>query len=778
MGTSANRFALRKQTTPAANPFEEKWRLSHRSTIRKRATSKAVARAQSGRNSFFDKRIGEADPTLDEENRYLYRLQRERARKVSTRFALDDDEGTHGDVDVDDARSDENNSEPADSDDNDGEEFLKVKSKLSENAVASEEEEEEASSKKTKQEVMEEVIQKSKMYKAQRQQEKHVSDQQTEQLDGKLQDIMSLLERRCVDVASKEKGSDLRISGQKDEKLSNGFIETRLKYESLYRELEREKRARPSQRLLTEGEKAEMEREKLAELERKRKARMQNIDSEDEEDSNTLEKRPKAAHSPKSTNEKNPPIPATDDSVPYVFEKCPATEQELEDVLKSFTTSQIRTVLDRIRKCFAVSLNVDNAKKLEVLAICALHRIETLARGFREPDITLSEIDLLCSHVWMTRNSGFGKESAASTKAFIRAVSSWATAKIVSMHEKLISASAGLSSAWGVGDIILLRVIARLFPCSDLRHPISTPLLLMLSYALRTNYMMSLADMALGTFVASIVLEATFARNGYSGGIGNFCRNVLLLFVPEATVHTSRQLAPLRGLKLHSLVEEGPSFPDGKGPISLTEVNTLIGTPTHSDSTAKKRKSSDVFMTNKLLSSIARIIEILGKRGMAVDILLSSIPIKKLYRRDVYEQLACASQESRKNRAPLALYGASERGWQADRHKPGLKLLNPKYTAESGVFRKRPRTSYHARNSDISASAKRVKRALRKEERGLVRDYRRDAIIAANRKAEEDQVRNEKRDERDRAVRGFLENQRSTWRAAEKKQKKLSGKRW
>lgn len=753
------------------NPFEERWQISHQTIIRKRAHSKALARLQSGRNTFADRRIGESDPSLDDENRYLYRLQRERARKAATLFSLDDDHQPLNSAA--DAPShvtedgDESEEEGVDFDDDDGE-FLKLKDA---NAQPNDGDNEEVP--RTKQEVMSELIQKSKMYKAQRQQEKHVSDAQTEQLDEKLPEIMALLSKSANNsTIPKPTSTEFILSGEKpkaDERATNN-----LSYESLYRQLETEKRARPSQRTLTEEEKAEREHENLIEMEKKRQARMQSMDSDDENEEGQTAKSIKQSTPRRVSKAQDAKLLDTlDEDVPYVFEECPDTVEALDRLFQGYAQPQRSLVLERLRKCFAISLDSQNAKKLEILAQCILQRIETLAQTSRKYKKTVPEIDLLATHIWETQNvSTKREEPSASAKGFARTVSSWATNIIVKLCDSLItSGQDGLASEWNVSDIILLRVIGRLFPCSDLRHPVATPLLLLLSQALSIHYMRTMSDIALGIFVANVLLDATTARSGYSGDLGKFCRDILASYIPDNEA-SRRELSPLRHLELDRFVVTDS---DDNSPISLTDVRKL--TLSRSSSVSKREKAENR-AGNKLLVSVTHMVELMQKRGVSVDILLTDIPIEKLKVSGVRKRLLLVVAESQRNRVPLALYNATDSTVLLNGHRARVKLLNPKFSAEAGVYRKRPRTSYHARDTDVSASAKRIKRALRKEERGNVRDVRREAEVLAGRQAESERVRDEKREKRHREVMGFLENQRATWRAAEKRQKKLSGKKW
>lgn len=123
--------------------------------------------------------------------------------------------------------------------------------------------------KKSKQEVMSEVIAKSKGYKAERQHQKDLDEDLRDELDGELGDLRALLQEGPSDTSAYRPKP---VSGENDAEYAQ-FVKT----------LAFEARAKPKDRTKTEDELAMEEKERLEQAEAKRLRRMRGEESEDED---------------------------------------------------------------------------------------------------------------------------------------------------------------------------------------------------------------------------------------------------------------------------------------------------------------------------------------------------------------------------------------------------------------------------------------------------------------------------------------------------------------
>lgn len=835
-----------------ANPFEEKWTVLA-GTARKRAIRDAAA-SRSRRNVFADRRIAENDPTLPEEDRYLARLQRERTRRTrnKARFSLANPEGEDANqadssapafsllrddyddtqegagIDSEDDAKDSPDGGVDAREDGSDDELLTVKQPA--------ENEDETRAERTHKEIMDEVVLKSKMYKAQRQEQKHDVEEQTAKLDKELPDIMALLSKSEKDYERKlAKHSRLVPSpanasifnedensascetegGVKGVQMVRGVKRNAFHYEKVYQQLAAEKRARPSNRMPTEEEKAEKDLEELRELEQNRIKRMQSADSEDEGDydqqNQTKRKRKigerskraggddlddgfnipdgeedsqsedsgsgefgyegeaerhlstpqyseamaqeklKASLDPDTLLYRQPHrANDLDSNIPFVFKRCPSNEEELQVLFEDRSVEERSTIIERIRKCFAVSLNpTANPARLDALLSCLLERIVSLSKVTVEKlEGATQELQMLLVHVYTL---GRNKEDL---------VASWARGLVTDAFTKLTNGKGreqGLSSRWKASTLIMLRVVGQLFPASDVRHPLTTPLVLLLSEALELRRFRCLEDIAVGIVVSSILIEQMVEAGRFSGQLSTFLTSVVQGAFGEREVLLSGLFKELRECDKNSL---GDSFQQ------RLKVSDCVKT--------SRTRDDLIALQCKVVHVALWLIDASAFEGKTkhMDIIYKRLPVDLLPESNIRSRLEQILGKAAESRKALTLYAKALDSVEA-------RMLNPRFSAEGGVFHKQPRTSYTARQQgDLSASAARIRRALRKEERGMARDVRRRASHAAQEKARVDADRHALREKRGREVTAFLEEQQASWKRAEKRQKMLSGKKW
>jgi len=121
--------------------------------------------------------------------------------------------------------------------------------------------------KKTKAEVMQEVISKSKMYKYERQQQHEEDIKEIETLDADLGELQGLL--KTIKPTTQERAHK---------------TQEMISYDAMLREMQYDKRSKPTTRTKTEEEIAREEMERLQKLEAERLRRMQGEDADGDDD--------------------------------------------------------------------------------------------------------------------------------------------------------------------------------------------------------------------------------------------------------------------------------------------------------------------------------------------------------------------------------------------------------------------------------------------------------------------------------------------------------------
>ncbi|TEA22759.1 putative nucleolar complex protein 14 [Colletotrichum sidae] len=264
----------------------------------------------------LDRRFGENDPSLAEEEKMIERFAREKQRthKKTSLFDLEeaeplgelthmgqslnfDDSALADDFDEDDL----NNGFESDDSDMLQKRLKRIRSaEMGEDGEAGEDQPER---KKTKKEVMEEVIAKSKAHKYERQVAKDEDEELRLQLDKELPNLHALLSGRGkAEKANANEPSKL-IAGVDRETFNKDF-DLRLK------KLVQDRRAAPTERTKTDEEIAEQESKRLKELEEKRLKRMRGEsvsdsgeEEEEDDEDEEMEDRPDFEFIPEEEDE-------------------------------------------------------------------------------------------------------------------------------------------------------------------------------------------------------------------------------------------------------------------------------------------------------------------------------------------------------------------------------------------------------------------------------------------------------------------------------------------
>lgn len=277
------------------------------------------------RGTFLDRRFGESDPSMSMEDRMLERYTRERQAGQGRKgmFNLEDDDGdvfgdldegfalggglTHGGRSVDQLKGDDFDAQGLGLGDREAEDededvrmgrigrgvvrnvhFGGGEGDEDEGDVDGEGQGEER--KKSKQEVMAEVIAKSKAHKLERQLQNERDAEAREELDADIDDIRALLDASASANAGPSRppipgfatganaSSVFGAAAQRDAAADDA-------YDKFVRSIQFDARARPKDRTKTEDELALEEKERLESAERKRLKRMRGeADSEEEDD--------------------------------------------------------------------------------------------------------------------------------------------------------------------------------------------------------------------------------------------------------------------------------------------------------------------------------------------------------------------------------------------------------------------------------------------------------------------------------------------------------------
>eukprot|EP01087_Luapelamoeba_hula_P014534 TRINITY_DN4272_c1_g1_i2.p1 TRINITY_DN4272_c1_g1~~TRINITY_DN4272_c1_g1_i2.p1 ORF type:complete len:664 (-),score=121.83 TRINITY_DN4272_c1_g1_i2:1427-3418(-) len=378
---------------------------------------------------------------------------------------------------------------------------------------------------KSRQEIMQEVIAKSKMHKAERQKEKQDREEKREALDEEYLELMQqgLFKPSASTTAVPPKASaswDTTMAQLEapQEKQSDSF-------QTLLKELALEAKQQAGERLKTPEDLLEEQRQRLEKLERARIQRMQDSDSdnenetrasarhkrrakassvatsadaldddfdlgdsnseqseeeeEDEEDhQNESEEKQVQKSAVNGSAAKAVPTSAAAKDLPYTF-AVPESLTSFISLLQDRSADQIRIILERIAICNPLGGAPENRAKLE-----AFYGIiwEYFGHVTKEKQMNMDVFNLLARCL-------FDLAPLMPHIAFAYAHKTLQTTAATLQHNLQIGEGTWLK----VEHFVYLELIAVLFPVSDFRHPLTTPAMLLIGHALaqgpiRTTY--------------------------------------------------------------------------------------------------------------------------------------------------------------------------------------------------------------------------------------------------------------------------------------------------
>jgi nucleolar protein 14 len=548
-----------------------------------------------------DRRFGENDPTMAPEERMLERFAQEKQRRHEN--SIFDLEGgnefgelTHmgqslflnAPAIVDDFDED---LELSDVEDHslDEERPSRKRRRLSDNEGLEDEVIEDvdrSERKKSKQEVMKELIAKSKLHKYERQVVKEDDEELREDIDKELSSIEALL-RGMGKKRHAAQGTE--ISGKNPDRavLLDGADKVTIEkdYEKRLRQLGLDARAKPTERSKTEAQLAEERARLQKEREEKAQRRMQGLSESDDEESIGI-----STGGP-AEEEENPfglglparqtasQLGAEDEDEFFIDDDLVASDSDMEEFESDSLNegAEEAEVDDGDAESFQRFLANEEAQSpnfltganaplqkasigfgqdikcpqsheelLETLkGLEASHLPEVIKRirSIYQPQMNAGNTAKLgnfavslIDHMSYIANASLHPPFSI-LETVIRHIHSLAKRCAVEVsngfrrHLNEIHASRSLSLT--AGDLVLLTAIGTIFPPSDHFHQVATPALLTMARYLGLKIAQTLSDLAVGTYLCTLCLQYQKQSKRYVPEVMNFIENTLCVLAPS-----------------------------------------------------------------------------------------------------------------------------------------------------------------------------------------------------------------------------------------------------
>lgn len=349
--------------------------------------------------------------------------------------------------------------------------------------------------KKTKAEVMKEVIAKSKFYKNQRQKAQEKLEEQIDELDNDFQDVLTELgevQPGSIEVKSTE------ISDKE--------------YDIKVRELQLEKRAVPSDRTKTDDEIREEREAKMKELEKKRQDRMSGLLEDENEEEKGVEDLDDDFWA--SGNEYEESIADSDDDVNVEEEPlnernisggdiiiketetiiCPESHPELMEVLHKKSLVDHPKIIKKIIKLYQPKLSQGNKEKLGKFTGVLLRHIIFLSNQEYKAEIKIfSSVQNSLIMILKAMAEKYNLELSQTCRAIIKDIQKrFKTGNFSSIHQ---------------GDLVFLMLVGMIYSTSDLYHLVITPCQIVISEMLEQVRYDTLCKLAFGTVLVRLTLQ-------------------------------------------------------------------------------------------------------------------------------------------------------------------------------------------------------------------------------------------------------------------------------
>jgi len=751
-------------------------------------------------NKLIDRRFGEYDTKMAPEDKILQRFAMERQRvhdKKDVYNLNEEEELTHYGQSLAEM---EKFNDLVNSDDESEEKGL-----LSAELTAShfgggggllrkrtsgEQQEEEGSQRaKSRQELIEELIQKSKQEKRERQVQKEESQELTEKLDQDWKSIQALMVQKTPKADKPEEKPKLE------------------EYDMMVRELGFEMKAQPSEKMKTPEELAREEREKLQKLEADRLRRMMGDEvddsaqrqtymsaddlndgfildkddkktlsyqdgkwnigegSEEEEDGHSdLESEQESEDEERKQEEKETSakvkksltkeeLKAQQDAakaeLPYTF-TAPECYGDLKDLLHGHTPDNQRLIVARTQKSNHPSLAVGNKLKLQKLFGFLLEYVGELAT--RSPP-ELTTIDKLIPELY-TLCQMFPEAACKAMQTTI--------ADVAHSMEEVLEVK-GHAAFPALDMLIYLKVTALLFPTSDFRHPVTTPALLYISQGLTKCPVRSLEDVTSGLVLCCLAVEYVSFSKRFLPELINFLAGTLHMAVQDKTSLGFSAVPPFRAsgkysdLLVLSDSESSKSWSKKSLPLSATQHLDL---------------KNDLDRDHHRLMCLSTCLDLVKRCCLLYKDLTSFThifqPIRTLLSKHLSAQTLPEPLKELHSEILEAISSApvTHSRLVFEKKKPiPLKLLTPKIVEVLDYGKKRGSTKEEREKE-------RFNHKYKKEFKGALREIRKDSRFLAREKLNEVMNRDAERKRKVKELFGNLATQEGEWKALKRRKRK------
>ncbi|KAG0589628.1 hypothetical protein KC19_1G034800 [Ceratodon purpureus] len=444
-----------------------------------------------------------------------------------------------------------------------------------------------------------------------------------------------------------------------------------------------------------------------------------------------------------------------DNALPYVID-APQTLLEFRQLVDKRSIEDLGIAVERIRKCNAISLAAENRKKMQVFYNVLLQYFATLAG---ERPLSMQRINSLVKPLIELSGESHYYAAVCARERIIRMQKQ--------LSEKLQSTDD--ISCWPSNRTLLLfRLWSMIFPPSDFRHAVMTPAMLLMSEYLLRCPVKSGHDVAVGTFICSLLLSVMRPAKRFCPEALSFLQALLLSALPkmsrskglpDVALHCPSHLVEFVASKQWLQVSRASTVAADVQPLDFISLLTADSSATIFESDSFKvgilysvmktlsgfvEVYSNILSFPEVFSPFVSLLEALKKENVLPEALMTLTT-------EVHQLIAEKVKEHETLRQPL----------QMRMSKPTpIKTFNPQF--EENYVKGRDYDPDRQR-----AETKKLKKQLKRDAKGAARELRKDNWFLADEKAKENAIAQQEREEKYNKAMSFLEQQESAFKSGQ-----------
>lgn len=385
-------------------------------------------------------------------------------------------------------------------------------------------------------EVYEELIARSKKARVERMKEKENRAAFTKELDEQFAVLRGESEMLKLRKKQEEEEEEAKMNAGPLPMIQTHVVDT--DYDVIVRQLTFEATAPASDRIKSQEELAKLHKEQLEELEAERKRRMrpdgnysddneEQLPGSDDEDGVTREKHQRSRKRLLSeVDEKSLQIP-------FTFSRVPDSLKEYEELVLGWESEQHELIIRRIFINYHPALQKENPQMLTKFFTILLDRFQC-SKSMEELDSLYRGLTFLIKELdGFTSPSNINKEDS---KPFGPPV---VVRELLSrLHRDTVACFKWPSA----NQILLLKLFAEAFPCTDFRHVVVLPVFLVISQCLSLCPIRTNLDLLMGLLSCTVAINFMKLSGKFFAEVIDFLACTLLLLVDRDKVASDKSL--------------------------------------------------------------------------------------------------------------------------------------------------------------------------------------------------------------------------------------------